>query len=97
MKAKVAEMRAAKGGKGKGKGKKGGKGFSKGGKSKDAVSSGRVDKSSSTSLPRGDNKRSITATPRIAGTKYHGARTMARTSLNVTHVKSEVPSGLNMR
>ena len=47
MRAKVAEMRAAKGGKGKGKGKKGGKVFSKGGKSKDAVSSGRVDKSSS--------------------------------------------------
>ena len=44
MKAKVAEMRAAKGGKGKGKGKKGGKGFSKGGKGKDAFSSGRVDK-----------------------------------------------------
>ena len=51
----------------------------------------------STSLPRGDNKRSITATPRIAGTKYHGARTMASTSLNVIHVTSEVPSSLNMR
>ena len=88
----IAEMRAAKGGKGKGKAKRVAKVSAKAVREK--MLSLAVE---STSLPRGDNKRSITATPRIAGTKYHGARTMARTSLNVTHVKSEVPSGLNMR
>lgn len=92
MKAKVAEMRAAKGGKGKGKAKRVAKVSAKAVREK--MLSLAVE---STSLPRGDNKRSITATPRIAGTKYHGARTMASTSLNVIHVTSEVPSGLNMR
>ena len=47
MKAKVAEMRAAKGGKGKGKAKRVAKVSAKAVREKNAVSSGRVDKSSS--------------------------------------------------